>query len=57
MVTGYLKRNGALDQRSWKIYITVEQITDGWEMRQKRLWGCWRGRTFGKVVIRLADDA
>ncbi len=29
----------------------------GWKMRQKRLWGCWRGRNLAKSRIRLADDA
>lgn len=29
-------------------YIIGSRLLMGWKMRQKRLWGCWRGRTLAK---------
>lgn len=38
-------------------YITGEQITDGLENAPEAFIGLLAGKNFGKVVIRLADDA
>lgn len=49
MVTGYMSfsKKWGVGSKKGK-YITGSRLLMGWKMRQKRLWGCWRGRTLAK---------